>query len=126
VQEAFDRYLRDEGSGFVALRRLTSAQIVHLTHESGGVSVVAHPKRLREERHLRELVALGVDGVEVIHPTADPSAEATLRLFACENDLLITGGTDFHAPVEGRPIGVELASPDVARLCDALAAAGVP
>jgi hypothetical protein len=108
VQEAFDRYIADEGDGFVALKRLTSEEIIAMIHRCGGIAVVAHPMRLRDPAHLEELCELGADGVEVIHPTADADAQAMLREFAERRGLLTTGGTDFHAPVEGRPIGVEL------------------
>jgi predicted metal-dependent phosphoesterase TrpH len=123
VQQAFDEYLQDEGSGFVALRRLTSKQIVGLTHESGGISVIAHPMRLRQPEHLDELLGAGIDGVEIVHPTAEPQDERRLRAFAREHGLLVTGGTDFHAPVEGRPIGIEFDDEDAARLLERLAAA---
>lgn len=108
VQEAFDRYIADEGDGYVALERLSSARIIELIHESGGVAVVAHPMRLRDLKHLEELYELGVDGIEVIHPTADSEAQRMLTEFAHTRNALITGGTDFHAPVAGRPIGVAL------------------
>ncbi|MBV8490714.1 MAG: PHP domain-containing protein [Candidatus Eremiobacteraeota bacterium] len=120
VQEAFDRYLADEGTGFVALRRLTSAEIIELIRASGGVSVVAHPKRLRAPHHLDELRELGVDGVEVVHPTADADFEREMRAFAEKHDLLVTGGTDFHAPVE-HPIGIEFPKRDVERLAERIA-----
>ncbi len=119
VQEAFDKYLADEGDGYVALERLTSDRAIDLIHRSGGVAVVAHPKRLRAAEHLAELAALGVDGVEIKHPTADENDERAYRAFAEERGLLVTGGTDFHAPVEGRPIGVEFSE----RAIDALRAA---
>ncbi len=121
LQEAFDRYLADEGTGFVALRRLTSAEIVDLIRQSGGASVVAHPARLRAKHHLDELRAAGVDGVEVIHPSGDAAYEAELRAYAREHGLLVTGGTDFHFPGE-KPIGIEFAAADVARLRERLAA----
>ncbi|MGB6987166.1 MAG: PHP domain-containing protein [Candidatus Aquilonibacter sp.] len=108
VQDAFDRYLADDGEGYVALDRLNVRDAVTQIHESGGVAVVAHPMRLREERHLVELVALGVDGIEVLHPTATAADSERLASFAAERGLLVTGGTDFHAPVAGRPLGVEL------------------
>lgn len=108
VQEAFDRYIADDGDGYGALERLKSAQIIELVHQSGGIAVVAHPMRLRAATHLDELFELGVDGIEVIHPTADADAEQMLRDFASARNLLITGGTDFHAPVPGREIGVQL------------------
>lgn len=115
VQEAFDKYLADEGSGFVALRRLTSAQIISLIRESGGVSSVAHPVRLRDRTHVEEMRHVGVDAVEVVHPTADASVETELREYARQHGLLVTGGTDFHAPTE-RPIGIEFADADIAAL----------
>lgn len=108
VQEAFDKYIADDGDGYVALKRLTSGEIIALIHSSGGVAVIAHPLRLRSTAHIGELVTLGVDGIEVLHPTADEEAEVRLRSIAAEHNLLITGGTDFHAPVVGRELGVEL------------------
>lgn len=116
VQEAFDRYIADDGDGYVALRRLTSAQIIELIHESGGVAVVAHPMRLRDPKHLEELFDLGVDGVEIIHPTADADTQRMLTEFARARNALITGGTDFHAPVTERPIGVDLPEAELQRL----------
>lgn len=62
----------------------------------------------RDGAHIEALIALGVDGIEVIHPTANAADETRLRAIAAEHDLIITGGTDFHAPVERRPIGIEL------------------
>lgn len=111
VQEAFDRYIADDGDGYVALERLTSGEIIDLIHRSGGIAVIAHPMRLRDRAHIEELIELGVDGIEVIHPTASVDDEAHLRAIAAEHDLIVTGGTDFHAPVEGRAIGVEMEMP---------------
>jgi predicted metal-dependent phosphoesterase TrpH len=107
VQEAFDRYLADEGSGYVSLERLEARDAIALIRMSGGVSVVAHPKRLRAPEHLDELIALGVDGIEIVHPTADDADRIRFAAIADRHGLLVTGGTDFHAPVEGQPIGID-------------------
>ncbi|HUY11148.1 MAG TPA: PHP domain-containing protein [Candidatus Dormibacteraeota bacterium] len=115
VQEAFDRYLADEASGFVALDRGSSQQTIGWIHRSGGVAIVAHPLRLRRSEHLTELVELGIDGIEVEHPTASPQMRLELENFARERKLLITGGTDFHAP-NGRDIGVEFDEEAIERL----------
>jgi predicted metal-dependent phosphoesterase TrpH len=98
IQEAFDKYLADGEKGFVKLKRLTSADIVPMVNESDGIVVIAHPKRLREERYLAEIADLGVEGVEVVHPSADAAYQRHLTEFAEERGLLGTGGTDFHAP----------------------------
>lgn len=116
VQEAFDRYIADEGDGFVALKRLSSQEIIAMIHRCGGVAVVAHPMRLRDLAHLEDLLEYGVDGVEVLHPTADVEAQAMLREFAAKHGLITTGGTDFHEPVPERPIGIDLAAAEIAQL----------
>jgi hypothetical protein len=120
VQEAFDKYIADEGDGFVALERLSSQEIIAMIHRCGGVAVVAHPMRLRDPKHLEELYELGVDGIEVIHHTANEDEQQMLRDFASARGLLITGGTDFHAPVPGRPIGVEFTPESFERLREAV------
>ena len=109
VQAAFDRYLADEGSAYVALTRMSAAQIIDLVHGSGGIAVAAHPLRLRRKEHLDELVACGLDGVEVVHPTADAAAVRDLLAFTRERGLLATGGSDFHSPEGGHRLGVRLA-----------------
>ena len=120
VQEAFDRYLADEGEGYIPLDRLTADRAIELIHDSGGVAIIAHPKRLRAPEHLFELIDAGVDGIEVVHPTADAEDEARYSSIARERGLLITGGSDFHGPAPGRRIGIELAPEDVRAVRDAV------
>jgi predicted metal-dependent phosphoesterase TrpH len=122
VQEAFDRYLADDKAAYVALERLDSKQAIALIAQSGGVSIVAHPIRLKQPKHLEELVALGVDGIEVVHPTADAATQRELYSRAAQSDLLVTGGTDFHAPVPDRPIGIQFAAEHMERLRERIAA----
>ncbi|MDQ6931327.1 MAG: hypothetical protein M3126_11760, partial [Candidatus Eremiobacteraeota bacterium] len=61
TQEAFNRYIADDGDGYVALARLSTAEIIDLIHRSGGVAVVAHPKRLPSSVHLSDVCDLGAD-----------------------------------------------------------------
>ncbi|MDE2482973.1 MAG: PHP domain-containing protein [bacterium] len=122
VQEAFDRYLADDGVSYVPLARLTAREAIALVRDSGGVSVVAHPARLREPGDLLALIELGVDGIEIAHPTADEAYRAAVLALARERELLVTGGTDFHAPVEDRPIGVAFPDAEVERLISTLEA----
>ncbi|MBC5824892.1 MAG: PHP domain-containing protein [Candidatus Eremiobacteraeota bacterium] len=122
TQEAFDRYLADGEDGFVALKRLTSAQIIALIHESGGIAVVAHPKRLHAEHHLAELCDLGADGIEVVHPTADARLQNELYEFADRRGLLTSGGSDFHTPENGVAVGISIPAHRLERLMERVAA----
>lgn len=119
VQEAFDRYLADDGDGYVALERQTADRTIAAIHDSGGVAIIAHPVRLRAPEHLIELCDIGADGIEVVHPTADHAARTHFESIARERGLLITGGTDFHAP-GAREIGIEFRESDIAALRSAI------
>ncbi len=65
-----------------------------------GIPVIAHPVYLDEEgmfdTTLKEFMALGLKGIEVIH--SDHSAVDTDKYikFAKDNKLIMTGGSDFH------------------------------
>lgn len=122
IQEAFDKYLADGEKGFVKLKRLTSGDIIELIHQSGGICVIAHPKRLRAPEHLEEIYKLGADGVEVVHPTATPDDEQQLYAFADERAIVATGGSDFHAPETHPPLGVRFAKDRVDRFLERVAA----
>ncbi len=120
VQDAFDRYLADDAKAYVALERLTSDKAIALIRESCGVAIAAHPKRLHSESHLAELIELGIDGIEIAHPTADAKMQTTLLERVHARELLATAGTDFHAPVDGRPIGVPFPAAEIERLREAV------
>ncbi len=121
VQEAFDHYLADDKGAYVALERLTSAHAIELIHASEGVAIAAHPQRLRNDSDLGELIELGIDGIEIVHPTAGAELQHQLFQLARAHGLLATAGTDFHAPVEGRPIGVLFPVREMDRLREAVA-----
>jgi predicted metal-dependent phosphoesterase TrpH len=122
IQEAFDKYLADGEKGFVKLKRLTSLDIIDLIHASGGICVIAHPKRLRDPGHLEEICKLGADGVEVVHPTATPDDEQMLYAFADERGIVTTGGSDFHAPETHPPLGVRFSKERIDRFLERVAA----
>ena len=70
--------------------------VLHAIHEAGGVAVLAHPALYGNLDLMQELTEQGLDGIEVWHPSADAETVEMLRTFAKTNDLLMTGGSDFH------------------------------
>lgn len=71
-------------------------EILDAIHDAGGIAVLAHPALYGNMELLDELIAQGLDGVEVWHPSADEETIAKLQKIAKKNGLLMTGGSDFH------------------------------
>lgn len=71
-------------------------EILEAIHDAGGIAVLAHPALFGNMELLDELIALGLDGVEVWHPSAGEETVALLQKIAKKNGLLMTGGSDFH------------------------------
>lgn len=72
------------------------AEVLEAVHAAAGIAVLAHPALYDNFDILDKLVALGLDGVEVWHPTADKETIDKLYAYAKKNKLLMTGGSDFH------------------------------
>jgi predicted metal-dependent phosphoesterase TrpH len=105
-RDAFDRYLGIGRPAYVPKRRLSAAEAIQLVHSSGGLAFWAHPGECGSEQRVRALVEVGLDGLEVLHPSH--SADEVPRLSAlCEAiQLLPTGGSDWHAtPGTTRSLG---------------------
>lgn len=87
-----------EGSGVarVQIEYPEPLDVLNAIHEAGGIAVLAHPYQYRNEALLEELIAAGLDGVEVWHPShTEEQTEALLQLTE-QKGLLATGGSDFH------------------------------
>ncbi len=99
VKDAFNRYISNGGPAYVARERLSPEDSVALIHSAGGVAVLAHPGLLRDYRAMiLRLIAVGLDGVEVNHPSNSEGVRLDLRGIATSSNLIMTGGSDFHGP----------------------------
>lgn len=101
VKQAFDRYLAEGKPAYVAYERPSAAEGMALLQQAGTVPVLAHPCRLgmEEPALLASIQAMrqdGLQGVEVYHPSASPRQIRMLEAFARKQQLLVTGGSDFH------------------------------
>lgn len=102
VKHAFDKYLAQGAPAYFDKERLTPRSAIELIRASGGLAVLAHPIQLRTtndaqlDRVVKDLVDLGLEGIEVLHSDHAEPDIARYRALANRYDLLTTGGSDFH------------------------------
>ncbi|HET7456836.1 MAG TPA: PHP domain-containing protein [Gemmatimonadaceae bacterium] len=112
-REAFDRFLGNGRPAFVAKHHLAIGDAIRLVHDAGGVAVVAHPGPDGTRARIEPLVALGLDGLEVRHPSHSAEDAARLGALVDHFGLVPSGGSDWHGAVEGpRVIGNQRVSAD--------------
>lgn len=95
--EAFLKYL-GTGKPFHIPRQLPPAEeVIRIIHKAGGVAVMAHPvKNIAAVEQLLPLVEMGLDGLEILHPSHSAGIRQMYRQFCDEHHLLTSGGSDFH------------------------------
>lgn len=81
--------------------------VINEIHDAGGIAVLAHPFVYDSIALMKELtVEKLIDGVEVWHPRQSEEQREFLLQFAKENQLLMTGGSDFHGMYGAKPITI--------------------
>ena len=123
VQEAFDRYLLNDGPAFVPRPMLGLAETVALIHEAGGFASLAHPSRYREsERAACAFADAGGDGIEIYYRRDNAETVANGRQLADRLGLVPTVGSDFHGlhPDEMLPATVSMPDHAAERLMELL------
>jgi predicted metal-dependent phosphoesterase TrpH len=107
LREAFERYLGNGKVAFVAKDKLSLADAIALIHRAGGLAVLAHPGGLGTRERVAGLVAVGLDGLEVLHPGHSNEDSQRLDALATEFDLVRSGGSDWHGALDGvRTLGM--------------------
>lgn len=102
LQEAFDIYLGNNGRAYVSKFRFSPDEAIAMIRDARGIPVLAHPFTLGLETSetlrplLKELMALGLAGIECYYPEHSSGQEGLYLFLARELGLLITGGSDFH------------------------------
>lgn len=70
--------------------------VIEEVHNAGGIAVLAHPVLYDNFDEIDKYIELGLDGIEVWHPSANDEDMERLGNICKENKLLLTGGSDFH------------------------------
>ncbi|MFN2565318.1 MAG: PHP domain-containing protein [Gemmatimonadaceae bacterium] len=101
IRTAFDRYLGAGRPAFVAKDRLSLAEAIGIVHRAAGLAVLAHPGPSATPDRLKALIALGLDGVEVRHPSHDDAEIGRILSVSERLGLLPSGGSDWHGQADG-------------------------
>jgi predicted metal-dependent phosphoesterase TrpH len=106
-REAFMRYLGGNGSAFVPKEKLSTRDAIAIAHEAGGLAIWAHPGDGGRRERLEPLVAAGLDGLEIRHPSHSSEDVKRLQALADFFGLVPSGGSDWHGATEGpRRLGI--------------------
>jgi 3',5'-nucleoside bisphosphate phosphatase len=106
MRDAFDRWLGDGKLANVGKERLELVDGIALIHDAGGVAVWAHPQSEGSVEKISRFAALGLDGVEVRHPSHSSEDIARISTICDHLGLVKSGGSDWHGALDGfRPLG---------------------
>jgi len=99
--EAFADLLHNESKYYVTHAAPTPADAIATIKRAGGVAVIAHPFASRRGQILtadsfQDLVAAGLDGIEVHHRDQNAAEQQVLTEIARELHLVTTGASDYH------------------------------
>jgi len=99
--EAFEKYIGAGGPAFEKKFQLTPQDALRLITSAGGLSFLAHPGRSMKEEEILHLIGLGLDGIEVVHPSHQEEQRKYYRGIVNHYFLLESGGSDFHGGRKG-------------------------
>lgn len=95
-EQIFAKMLGDDCVAYLPSTKTTTTEGIALLRQAEATIILAHPILLKKNS-FREIVALGLDGIEAIYPINTPNDTKRFKKFARNNDLVYTAGSDFHA-----------------------------
>ena len=100
-EEAFAALLHNKSKYYINHYSPSPVDAIKLIKAAGGVAVIAHPLASQRGRTISmdlfdQLIAAGLDGVEVDHRDHSEIEKSELLRLAIERDLIITGSSDYH------------------------------
>lgn len=99
VMEAYAKYINDSSAVYVQRKTVSPHDAVEIIYDAGGIPVIAHPHDLENaEELIKDLMHYGLRGIEAYHRKHSPAIVEYFSSMAEELELIVTGGSDFHAP----------------------------
>lgn len=99
VMEAYAKFINNKSDVYVERKTVSPHDAVEIISEAGGIPVFAHPIDVDIADSLTvELMNYGLRGIEAYHRKHSPAAVEHFSSLAEQYGLIVTGGSDFHAP----------------------------
>lgn len=99
VIEAYAKYINDNSPVYVQRKTVSPHDAVEIIYDAGGIPVIAHPHDLEiAEKLVKDLMNYGLRGIEAYHRKHSPAIVEYFSTMAENLGLIVTGGSDFHAP----------------------------
>ncbi len=99
VMEAYSKYIHRASPVYVERKTVTPFDAVEVIYDSGGIPVIAHPYDIDiAEKLIKDLMNCGLMGIEAYHRKHSPAIVEYFSSMAENLGLIVTGGSDFHAP----------------------------
>ena len=100
IKEAFDKYLAEGKPAFVNRRKLSLEESISLIEKANGIPILAHPGIIKNKRVITMAIELGVKGIECFTSKHSKIDEKRFIEYCKANNLIITGGSDYHGDNE--------------------------
>lgn len=119
IEWAFRNLLRRGKAGYVPSLHVTPKRAIEAINAAGGVSVLAHPGRLKDRALIDDVAPLGLRGLEVFYHLHDADDIRLFKEKAKQYGLVMTGGSDFHdIRYHTRGVGMDIDPDDIAPFLD--------
>ena len=93
-----------EGIAYIPLDYIDARVAIPAIRAAGGIAVLAHPGQLSNFDAIDEWVELGLEGIEVFHPSHNEDDRQMSLRYAQKHNLITTGGSDFHGFYGDKPV----------------------
>lgn len=77
--------------------------VIETVKAAGGVTFMAHPSYQDREEYMEAMIELGVQGIELWHPSNRGWVYEKIEELIAKHNLYTGGGTDHHGYMEGCP-----------------------
>ena len=99
VMEAYSKYIHRDSPVYIERKTVSPFDAVEVIYDAGGIPVIAHPYDIDiAEDLIKKLMNCGLRGIEAYHRKHSPAIVEYFSSMAESLGLIVTGGSDFHAP----------------------------
>lgn len=96
ISEAFERFIGDNAPAYCKKETFSPEDIINTVKKASGITVLAHPFRIKNDIIIFELIEMGLEGIESYYFKHSEAEVNLYNMIADRFNLLKTGGSDFH------------------------------